>query len=138
MVHEDSVLEVLARIREVEAQELRLAAGRAVGHQWTEADYIATQRDVRHEETGVASQQCRVRPHVHSVAIPGLAGDDRGMRAVSDTNLDIAREDGAATVLDEDGASAERGELDDQVCSGSFTLTRDDDMRAPHRLGRER
>ena len=77
-------------------------------------------------------------PHVHSVAIPGLAGNDRGLCTVSDTNLDIAREDGAATVLDEDGASAEGGELDDQVCSGSFALTRDDDMRAPHRLGRER
>ena len=97
------VLEVLTRVREVQAQELRLAAGAGVADVRVEADDVAAQahRDVAVGR--VAAHKRIVLTQVDGPVLPHLERREREARPVAHDDGEQLRVARAALVLDDDG-----------------------------------
>ena len=138
VVDEDTMLEVLAGIGEVEPEQLSLPTRRTIGHQGAQSDEVATQGHVCHEQACIAAEMRRMRADVHGIAIPGLVGDDRCLGSVAHADLDVAREHRGTAMLDHDRALAEGCELDDEVARCGCALAGHHDTSPAHGLSSER
>ncbi|OUD85411.1 hypothetical protein BC477_13445 [Clavibacter michiganensis subsp. michiganensis] len=115
MVDVHLLLEVLARVGEVHAEELAVRAlVREVGG-GVHPDDGSAERHHHVLELGVAADDGLVRGQVTRLVVPLLHGDDRELGLVADDDLDVLRERRGSGVVEDDDAAAERRRGDDGV-----------------------
>ena len=106
MVGERAVLEVLAGVGEVDAEQGGVAAGAGVADVGAQPHEPAAEGDHHVLEPGVAAHDGVVLAQVHGVVVPPLQRHDREVGAVADPDLDVAAVLGRADVVEDDGGAA--------------------------------
>jgi hypothetical protein len=132
---QQAVLLVLARVGEVQAVQLGLAAGAGVGHARLQADDVTAEGDDDRLEGGVPAHQRVVLGDVHGLVVPVLDGDDGELGAVAQDVVHVGGEHRVTGVVDDDDGLGEGTQLDDLVAVADPALAVHGDA---DRLGEDR
>ena len=140
MVDKQPVLQVLARVGEVEPGQLGVAARGAIPDRGGHPDQVPAQRDGGVPQPGVPAQRGVVVRQVHRVVGPVLQADHGQRGAVPDHEFDVVGVRGAAPVVEHDHGPGERLGLHQQVTVSSAPVAGHGDDGGPRRfgLGRDR
>jgi hypothetical protein len=104
VVDEETVLLVLAGVREVQAERLELGAGGGEPGRRRDPHQVAAEGDDDMLEARVAPQPRGVRRHVHGVVRPVMDAHHGELRCVLEVDLDVGTERPAAPVVEHDHA----------------------------------
>ena len=102
MVDQQTRLEVLAVVGEVQAEQFGVAAGRAEAGPRSQPHQIATERDRDVAQHGVLAQRGVMRADVHGVVGPVGDRNHRQPRGVADDEFDVVGVGSAAALVDDD------------------------------------
>src|SRR4051794_7457168 len=123
VVDPEPVLLVLGLVGEVDAEELRGAAGAGVLHVADQPHQVAPEGDHDLLEARVAADDGVVLAAVHRAGRPVLHGHERDLRAVTDEHGDAAGVPREAGVVEDDGRLRERTDLDDELAPHDVVRT---------------
>ena len=130
VVDEEPVLEVLAGVGEVEAEQLGLGARAVVVDRRADAHEVATEGDHDVPEPGVATDPEAMAGDVDGIVGPLLEADHRQLTPVADDHLEGVGVRGRADVVEDHHGRPERLDLDQRVPVGrpvgAFAAQRDD------------
>ena len=120
VIDEQTLLEMLSGVGEVETPQLDVASRRRVAHERGQPDQVATKADREVPEHGVAAHLDVVRGDVNCIVGPVVDVHHGQCRLVVDDELDVLGVGSAALLIEDDDGARERLEVDLHVpeCRG--------------------